>query len=79
VGDVDLYLAAFGQRLDRVVDDGAFIQTGLAKFGDGHREHAVVLAVGIHMRFDGTAVGQSVGRGLDPRIGRKAIVKAYAG
>src|SRR5262249_62107273 len=43
VGNVDLHLAALGQRLGRVVDDGAFVQAGIAELRDRHLKHAIVL------------------------------------
>src|SRR5882672_2530991 len=52
VGNVDLHLAAFGQRLGRVVDHGAFVEAGVGEFGDRHLEHAVVLPDRIDVRFD---------------------------
>ncbi len=71
VGNVDLHLAAFGQRLGRVVDDGAFVEAGVGEFGDRPLERAVVLPDRIDVRFDRASVGEPVGRGFDLWIGRK--------
>ena len=79
VGDVDLDLAAGGQRLDRMVEDDAFLQVGAGEIGDHHLEDGVVLADRIDARRDRAAVGDLIGRGFDLRSGGKGDREGIVG
>lgn len=76
---VDLHLAAFGQRLYRMVEDRTFCQAAIGDFSDCYLEHAVVLTGRMDMRFDRSFIGDPVGLGLDLRFGRKSDREGIVG
>jgi hypothetical protein len=79
VGDIDLYRAAFGQRLDRVVDENTFFKVGAREFSHRHLENDVVLADRIDPRCDRAASGDLVGRTFNLRIDRKGDPEGIVG
>jgi hypothetical protein len=79
MGDVDLHLAACGQRPDGVVDDRGFLRAGIAEVRDGHLELGVVAANGIDAGVDGAITGDPPARGFDLRLGRKADREGIVG
>jgi hypothetical protein len=61
VGNVELDLASLRQRLDRMVDHGAFLERGIGQIDDRHPEHAAVMGGGIDPRRHRAAVISTLG------------------
>lgn len=57
VGNVELDHASLRQRLDRMVDYGAFLKRGIGQIDDRHLEHAAVPGGGIDPRRRRAAIG----------------------
>src|SRR6516165_8844796 len=79
VRKVDLHLAAFGQRLDRMVDYSSQLQASISELCNGYLELGVVAADEIDMGFDFAIVRDPVGRGFDLWVGRKGDPEGIVG
>ena len=79
VRKVDLYVSAFGQRLDRIVDYRSWLQASTSELRNGYFELGVVAADKKDIGFDFAIVRNPVGRGFDLWVGRKRDPEGIVG